>query len=99
VWWLPSGILATVAASWGTLVATDPTTDLAKQGPLGVAVLALAAFARAAYNRERDRADRLEKELTASRDRELAMQAKVAEEFAPMLVRATEELRSRRRQS
>lgn len=46
-------------------------------GPLGLAVLALGAFASRAYKREADRADRLEVELR---------------EFLPRLLRAVEHL-------
>lgn len=46
-------------------------------GPLGLAVLALGAFASRAYKREADRADRLESELR---------------EFLPRLLRAIDVL-------
>lgn len=95
---LPSGLLVAAAAAWGVVGSADPTTDLAKQGPLGVAVLALAAFARAAYNREKDRADRLERELSESRDRELAMQAQVAKDVLPLMARATDALTRRKQE-
>jgi hypothetical protein len=97
VWWLtlaPGGLAASLLI--GQTAPSDPASTFAQYGVLGVAVLALAVFARQAYNRERDRADRLEKELKESRDRELAMQVKVSEEFAPLVVRATDALSRRR---
>lgn len=80
---------------WRQLLAAGSSTDLAQYGPLGVAVMALAAFARAAYNRERDRSDRLELELTASRARELAMAEKMGTEVTAVLIEAARALQDR----
>lgn len=63
-----------------------PSGDVAlfaQYGVLGVAVVALAAFARQAYNREKDRADRAEAKL------ELLLE-NVQREYTPTVVRAND---------
>lgn len=93
--WLSLGVLATSSVVWVAAEVTSPdgTSELIQQGPLGVAVLALAAFARAAYNREKDRADRLETALEASRGRELAMAEKMGTEVTSVVLSATQALK------
>lgn len=103
MWWAAG---ATVAAASGWVMAqaggSDTSSELVQQGPLGVAVLALAAFARAAYNREKDRADRLEAALTAAQVRELALAEKMGGEVTATVIEATkamERLTRHRRES
>lgn len=61
--------------------ASDPTAVYAQWGLLGVAVVALAGFARSAYNRERDRADRLEQQVTT-------LQQRIVDDVTPLVVHA-----------
>lgn len=75
---------------WWLAQAAPSGADLAQYGVLGIAVSALSVFARQAYNRERDRADRLEAELSASRARELAMAEKMGTDVTTVLLQATQ---------
>lgn len=67
------------------LAQTDPDgiALFAQYGVLGVAVFALAMFARQAYNREKERADRSEAKL------ELLLE-NVQKEYTPTVVRAND---------
>lgn len=91
MWWLalaPAGFIGSAALA--AQASPSSGTDLAQWGVLGIAVAALSAFARQAYNRERDRADRLETELAASRARELSMAEKMGTEVTTTVLAATQ---------
>lgn len=63
---------------------------VAQYGVLGAAVISLAAFARQAYKREADRADRLEEELRA-------LNTKLQQDLLPVVARAAIVLEKRTR--
>lgn len=80
------GLVAQLAAEADTVPA--PGIDLAQYGAIGVILAALLWFAKHAYDREAERADRLEEENSRLRQ-------KVEDDIIPLLTRAMDALRER----
>jgi len=73
--------------------ASDPTGVFLQYGAVGAAVVVLGAFAWSTIKRERDRADRMERELQEMNNRVIDRFADVLKEAKDALVAANDYLR------
>lgn len=71
----------------------DPTSVFLQYGAIGAMVVILGLFAWSAYRRERDRADRLEQQLSDANQRIIDRFADVLKESRDALVDANDYLR------